>query len=450
MSYALYFSKPFALAIAIWPFLSLLLTLPVLALLYHRDNRLRFTSALTAYLVVLYLIALACFTMYPMPENPATYCAAHHLRPQLNPFEFIHDIRTDGITGVMQLAMNVVFFLPLGYFMKRVFRWKFATALPAMFLTSLLIETTQLTGIWGIYPCAYRLFDVDDLITNTLGGILGYAMGSIVTHFLPQQRIDEDAITTEPGFVRRCVALAIDLFLVETASLSVTALIYLVGVLFDVNRANNVNAAVSAVATIVMFVLFEGIIPWRRAGRTLGGGFTRMTVETRERSGMRRIVFYTLRALVLYCAVYGLWTDRGFYALLFGMPGIPCIYYGSEWGAEGNKQQGDDALRPSFDAPEWNALTDTIAAMAKAHRESRALCYGDFRQLVLTNRQCIWERCADGERVLIAVNIDDQPYTAHFDAKCGRAVDLITGEPHDFGGGSELPPCSAFFWKCER
>ena len=112
--------------------------------------------------------------------------------------------------------------------------------------------------------------------------------------------------------------------------------------------------------------------------------------------------------------------------------------------------QGDDALRPSFDAPEWNALTDTIAAMAKAHRESRALCYGDFRQLVLTNRQCIWERCADGERVLIAVNIDDQPYTAHFDAKCGRAVDLITGEPHDFGGGSELPPCSAFFWKCER
>ena len=121
MSYVLYFSKPFALAIAIWPFLSLLLTLPVLALLYHRDNRLRFTSALTAYLVVLYLIALACFTMYPMPENPATYCAAHHLRPQLNPFEFIHDIRTDGITGVMQLAMNVVFFLPLGYFMKRVF-----------------------------------------------------------------------------------------------------------------------------------------------------------------------------------------------------------------------------------------------------------------------------------------------------------------------------------------
>ena len=52
MSYVLYFSKPFTLAIALWPFLSLLLTLPVLALLYHRDNRLRFSSALTAYLIV--------------------------------------------------------------------------------------------------------------------------------------------------------------------------------------------------------------------------------------------------------------------------------------------------------------------------------------------------------------------------------------------------------------
>ena len=138
------------------------------------------------------------------------------------------------------------------------------------------------------------------------------------------------------------------------------------------------------------------------------------------------------------------------YALLFGMPGIPCIYYGSEWGAEGKKQDGDDALRPSFEQPIENGLTARITAMAKAHRESRALCYGGFKQLVLTNKQCIWERETDGERVLVAVNIDEQPYHAHFDARCGRAVDLITGEMHDFGGGSELPPYSAYFWKCER
>lgn len=138
------------------------------------------------------------------------------------------------------------------------------------------------------------------------------------------------------------------------------------------------------------------------------------------------------------------------YALLFGMPGIPCIYYGSEWGATGEKHAGDDALRPSFDAPQWNELSDWIAALSKAHRNSSALCCGDFKQLVLTNKQCIWERTSNDERVLVAVNIDDAPYTAHFDAKCGQAVDLITGQLHDFGGGSELPPYSAFFWKCER
>lgn len=138
------------------------------------------------------------------------------------------------------------------------------------------------------------------------------------------------------------------------------------------------------------------------------------------------------------------------YALLFGMPGIPCIYYGSEWGALGEKHMGDDALRPSFSEPQWNTLTDWIAALSKAHRNSSALCYGDFKQLVLTNKQCIWERTSNDERVLIAVNIDENPYTAHFDAKCGQAIDLITGQMHDFGGGSELPPYSAFFWKCER
>lgn len=138
------------------------------------------------------------------------------------------------------------------------------------------------------------------------------------------------------------------------------------------------------------------------------------------------------------------------YALLFGMPGIPCIYYGSEWGALGEKSQGDPALRPCFDAPEWNELTDYIAALVRAKKESRALNWGSFRSVVLTNRQCIFERCTEGERVLVAINADENEYTAHFDAGCGRAVDLITGEEHDFGGGSLLSAYSAYFWKTER
>ncbi len=138
------------------------------------------------------------------------------------------------------------------------------------------------------------------------------------------------------------------------------------------------------------------------------------------------------------------------YALCFGMPGIPCIYYGSEWGVKGDKSNGDPSLRPSFEKPEWTKLSDWIAKLTAAKKSSEALNYGEFRSVVLTNKQCIFERKSQNERVLVAINADSEPYTAHFDAGCGMAVDLITGEDHDFGGGSELNAYSAYFWKCEK
>ncbi len=138
------------------------------------------------------------------------------------------------------------------------------------------------------------------------------------------------------------------------------------------------------------------------------------------------------------------------YAMVYGMPGIPCVYYGSEWGTRADKSQGDPALRACFDKPEWNALTDYIAKLTEAKKNSKALNYGGMRNVLLQNKQCIFERKCDDERVLVAINMDSAPFTAHFDAGCGQALDLISGNMHDFGGGSELPPYSAQFWKMER
>ena len=138
------------------------------------------------------------------------------------------------------------------------------------------------------------------------------------------------------------------------------------------------------------------------------------------------------------------------YALEFGMPGIPCVYYGSEWGTEATKQQGDPALRVSFDKPEWTELTDFIAKLAEIKKTSEALNYGSFRSVVLTNHQCIFERKSANERIMVAINASDQPFTAHFDAGCGQADELISGTLHDFGGGSELKPYSAEIWRMER
>ncbi len=139
------------------------------------------------------------------------------------------------------------------------------------------------------------------------------------------------------------------------------------------------------------------------------------------------------------------------YGLMFGMPGIPCLYYGSEWGAEGTKHDGSDLdLRPSFDSPEWNDLTSSIAAFAAAHHNSEALCYGEYRQVLQTNKQLIFERKSEHERVLVAVNAADETFHADFNAECGCAVDLTDGTPHDFGAGSDLEPYCVYYWKCEK
>lgn len=135
------------------------------------------------------------------------------------------------------------------------------------------------------------------------------------------------------------------------------------------------------------------------------------------------------------------------YALLFSMPGIPCVYYGSEWGAEGEKQDGDASLRPCFDTPQNVPLTAYIRTLAKIHRENSVLCYGDYQNVLIQSNQLVFERSLEGKRILVAVNAAFEEATLHFDARAGRARDLITGEPHDFGGGSRLLPYRAYYWE---
>ena len=138
---------------------------------------------------------------------------------------------------------------------------------------------------------------------------------------------------------------------------------------------------------------------------------------------------------------------RPAYGLLFGMPGVPAVYYGSEWGIQGKKSEGDAALRPALEIPRKNELTDWVAALAAARQKSEALRYGNYRNLLLTNAQIIFERAVEKERVLVAVNAAGEPFTAHFDAGAGCAIDLVTGLPHDFGGGSLLEPYSVCYWQ---
>jgi glycosidase len=135
------------------------------------------------------------------------------------------------------------------------------------------------------------------------------------------------------------------------------------------------------------------------------------------------------------------------YALMFGMPGIPCVYYGSEWGTKANKSEGDPALRPCFENYEFNELTAFISKLANAKKNSVALNYGDFTSSVLTNKQCIFKRYTNEQTVYVCINAEENEYTAYYNFGKNSGTDLITGDIIELGDHIVLPPYSAFFIK---
>lgn len=131
------------------------------------------------------------------------------------------------------------------------------------------------------------------------------------------------------------------------------------------------------------------------------------------------------------------------YGLLLGMPGVPCLYYGSEWAEPGEKAPDNDyALRPCFDAPKPNDLTSFIKKLIQIREHSDALCNGSYRNVVIQNHQLIFERYTENTRVLVAINAADYPYTAYHGDLSGQMTDLITSETVTMQGQLELPPYS--------
>lgn len=95
----------------------------------------------------------------------------------------------------------------------------------------------------------------------------------------------------------------------------------------------------------------------------------------------------------------------------------------------------------------WNGLCDSIASLCAIHKQEKALCYGDYTQVALTNRQYVFARACDGERVVAALNADNAPATLPAPGLQGQGTDLVTGDVKTFSGQVELPPLSAFIWR---
>lgn len=109
------------------------------------------------------------------------------------------------------------------------------------------------------------------------------------------------------------------------------------------------------------------------------------------------------------------------YTLLYMMPGVPSIYYGSEWGIEGEKGQGMDAdlpLRPELSLEEMQGrkpeLIRHIQKLAECRKNSRAVRYGSYEEVMVKNEQLVFARREGEEYRIVALNLSEQEAELYF------------------------------------
>ncbi len=223
-------------AFLIFPFLAFLITLPYLLVQYHKYGSVPLIRSSIVYTFILYLLTAYFLVILPLPSKEEVLTMPTKV-PQLIPFSFIGDFvdafkeASSVVTFlkspiVYTTLFNIAITIPFGIYLRYYFKKKLSTTIIYTFLLSLYFEVTQLTGLYGIYPKAYRLFDVDDLIINTLGGALGYLITPLVTIFLPA-RDEIDKLSYKKGktvsIYRRFLAFLIDIFIFSTIMFTVLA-----------------------------------------------------------------------------------------------------------------------------------------------------------------------------------------------------------------------------------
>lgn len=208
--------------------------LPILARVTRRYGALRGWPMLAGVGLLASTVALAAFTVFPLP-NPATLeCTGDPFRTywQTDLFASISPIgdawAASGFPAVLtsfaflQVFFNVVLFVPYGFFLHQVSRWRAATVVAAGLATSVAIEITQGTAVFGIYPCPYRVLDVDDLILNTLGTAVG-TLASLAVARRAWANPTPSPDLARPSVPRRFVAAGIDLGVIYTLALAIRA-----------------------------------------------------------------------------------------------------------------------------------------------------------------------------------------------------------------------------------
>ena len=220
------YAEPIGNAAVIFAVICAVLAAPYLAWQYRRRGTVTAgrTWAQTSFL--LYLMCAWALALMPFPDDPCR----RTVTPQLQPFNWLHLARA-GSTGTLSLltnpntvmfVFNVALLFPLGVYLRRWFGRGLVVSALAGFAMSLAFEVTQYTAIFGLYECTYRQFNVDDLIANTSGAIIGWLVAPLV--FIVPRRGAEPVAPDRVTVPRRGLSCVLDFWIALILTFLATSL----------------------------------------------------------------------------------------------------------------------------------------------------------------------------------------------------------------------------------
>lgn len=286
---------PLQSALLLFPFLAAMITLPYIIMQYRKYGSILPIRVLIVYSFIFYLLCAYFLVVLPLPpiEEVASYT-----KPimQLIPFASLKEftmnsslIWNDPATYLTALnepslyliVFNILLTVPFGVYLRYYFQCSWKKTLLLTFLLTLSFECLQLSALFGYYPRPYRLFDVDDLITNTLGGMLGYAITPVFAHFLvSRSRMDEKAYDRGRSVspLRRVLAFFFDNLIVLLTTAIITALIlFLHDEFLLISPATHICLIYLAVVFVYLFIL-----PILMHGKTPGKAAVKIKLVTMD------------------------------------------------------------------------------------------------------------------------------------------------------------------------
>lgn len=283
------------IAILVFPLIALLFTIPFILHQYHKYGSIHKFRVFIIYSFILYMLIIYFLVILPLPSLDEV--VENATKVKLIPFGFIKDfiressfVLTEPSTYLKAIkepcfytvVFNIFMTIPFGMYLRYYFKCSLKKTILFSFLLSLFFEITQLTGLYFIYPYPYRIFDVDDLIMNTLGGVLGFYIMGLTGNYLPtREQIDYASLEEgkKVSGLRRLTLFYLDLFIYTIIAAFSSLLL----------RQKYIS--------LIIFIIYYIIYPYLSKGQTLGGEFLNVKIEYPNHKLLRltsRIIFIYL------------------------------------------------------------------------------------------------------------------------------------------------------------